>query len=847
MATTVADLLVTLSLETEGFQLAERALNNIARANAVVAKEVGATSAQYDRLVANVQHAVAALEEVGVRSQKISDLASSMSFDEAIASADKLNATIREAETLAGYYKELDAVPGAGIGTAAYDQVAEQIGYTKEELNEYIQSLNEEVVVIGSVIAAHQAQALVAEQVTEAEANLEKQTNSLVRAQSQMEASVGDTNTAVEKSGGALRSSSARMNYYIQALASGNVTQTLIGQSAAMAGQGIQKLQMAMQNASGAGGKLAAAGNAIGTSIRGFLNPTTAAIAVVGVAVTLWMKWKKSNEENKRAIKELSDALLQGQQALDGWVRKTVEVIAANDDLVESLENVGKAGQLIGFISEEDLGVQVKMLEILQAEYDALYEKMEIGPDMRPGRGADPGDVARLNDLEAIIDKEEELLQLHRDAAGDIALRAQAEHALAAQARDTLMVYGNLGEQLEAGMVGTEETRRRIAGLTGDWQLLMSVISAGDSDLRDAFRSMDITGMDSLVDAMTLLGDKYPELKSLVSLLTGELDKQADAARRAADGIQEQADAARAAVDAGFALARSVKRAAEAAGEMNRTGSPEAVFAFAEAMWAVQVAAAANPDALPALTAQLADMYAAGLFTAAQYEQLLGIIAATSPISDAAAGGLGIVSGAVDTVGTGADIAAGQVGSLNEQLGAVNGTIPGTILNINALSNAVVGASNTIAGAAKGSAAAHIPGQPWTGKETGLPNANKIDWGAVFPANRAAWGGSGGGGGGGGGGGATTDGKGLAIDEIKKFFEQVNRAIKAGIQGGVLYSDEGNAVPVGSPYDFIANEGGVNVQTINLRGVWDFADPTAKREIVRQMKEALAQFEKEVA
>ena len=102
MATTVADLLVTLTLETEGFQLAERALNNIARANAVLAKEVGATSAQYDRLVNNVQHAVTALEEVGTRAQRVSDLASTMTFDEAIASAEKLNAAIREAETLAG-------------------------------------------------------------------------------------------------------------------------------------------------------------------------------------------------------------------------------------------------------------------------------------------------------------------------------------------------------------------------------------------------------------------------------------------------------------------------------------------------------------------------------------------------------------------------------------------------------------------------------------------------------------------------------------------------------------------------------------------------------------------------
>jgi len=106
------------------------------------------------------------------------------------------------------------------------------------------------------------------------------------------------------------------------------------------------------------------------------------------------------------------------------------------------------------------------------------------------------------------------------------------------------------------------------------------------------------------------------------------------------------------------------------------------------------------------------------------------------------------------------------------------------------------------------------------------------------------WGLGGSPGGGGGGGGQDRN---LAIEEIRKFIQQVNKAVMAGIRGGIVYSTAGNAIPIGGPGEFISNEGGVNIGTINLRGVWDFADPAAKREIVRQLQEALVQYQKEVA
>ena len=107
---------------------------------------------------------------------------------------------------------------------------------------------------------------------------------------------------------------------------------------------------------------------------------------------------------------------------------------------------------------------------------------------------------------------------------------------------------------------------------------------------------------------------------------------------------------------------------------------------------------------------------------------------------------------------------------------------------------------------------------------------------------------SGGGGGGGGGGGSSAKDEKLAsIEEIKEFFNQVNSAILSGIRGGLVFSTAGNAIPLGGPGQFISSQGGTLIETVNLRGVWDFADPAAKREILRQLREALDELGAEVA
>lgn len=97
-------------------------------------------------------------------------------------------------------------------------------------------------------------------------------------------------------------------------------------------------------------------------------------------------------------------------------------------------------------------------------------------------------------------------------------------------------------------------------------------------------------------------------------------------------------------------------------------------------------------------------------------------------------------------------------------------------------------------------------------------------------------------GGGGGGGGAKL----ATADDIRKFIAEVNRAIVAGIRGGKVFSTAGNAIPL-TEGGFISSQGGSLVENVTIKGVWDFADPAAKREIVRQLREALADLSKEVA
>lgn len=98
------------------------------------------------------------------------------------------------------------------------------------------------------------------------------------------------------------------------------------------------------------------------------------------------------------------------------------------------------------------------------------------------------------------------------------------------------------------------------------------------------------------------------------------------------------------------------------------------------------------------------------------------------------------------------------------------------------------------------------------------------------------------GGGGGGGGGAA----GASIEEIRQLFRNIGQLIKIGVNKGVFFSPAGNTIPLGGPNEFLNTQGGTVIQTLNIRGIWDFADPAAKRQIIKELEEALAGLKSEV-
>lgn len=99
---------------------------------------------------------------------------------------------------------------------------------------------------------------------------------------------------------------------------------------------------------------------------------------------------------------------------------------------------------------------------------------------------------------------------------------------------------------------------------------------------------------------------------------------------------------------------------------------------------------------------------------------------------------------------------------------------------------------------------------------------------------------SGGGGGGGGGGGRANP---LAnLKKVQELFRQINIAIAQGIQQQTGFNVAGSPIPI---KDFITTKGGTTIGTVNIKGVWDFADPAAKRAIIRELEGTLNKLKRE--
>lgn len=102
------------------------------------------------------------------------------------------------------------------------------------------------------------------------------------------------------------------------------------------------------------------------------------------------------------------------------------------------------------------------------------------------------------------------------------------------------------------------------------------------------------------------------------------------------------------------------------------------------------------------------------------------------------------------------------------------------------------------------------------------------------------------GGGGGGGGKSVEDEFAASLEQIRALMRAVNEAIAIGIRGGVRIGTEGNVVPF-EPGTFLNAQGNqLTVDTIVIRGVWDFADPATRRQIVKELEQALRELKDEL-
>lgn len=220
--------------------------------------------------------------------------------------------------------------------------------------------------------------------------------------------------------------------------------------------------------------------------------------------------------------------------------------------------------------------------------------------------------------------------------------------------------------------------------------------------------------------------------------------------------------------------------------------------------------------------------------------------------SEQAAGALNTqLAPGISNVGSVADAVAGQVAGLTGQIQTLQGVAAaGVSFGIGGMPQVL-----RLPGGFQQSVAGPAPGHPGGGggrRPTGTVNRNIMrgernvgdtSWKGQFDPREAAdfFRPPKAPGGGGGGGGNRLAG----IEDIRELFRQINQAILQGIRGGVMFSAAGNSIPAGGINEFLNTKGGTLIQTVNIRGIWDFADPGAKRQIIREMEEAIRNLKRE--
>lgn len=352
------------------------------------------------------------------------------------------------------------------------------------------------------------------------------------------------------------------------------------------------------------------------------------------------------------------------------------------------------------------------------------------------------------------------------------------------------------------------------------------------------------------------------------SLNTGKdafFDFGEQGAAAAVDKVRELRDS----ISGGYGIVGSIRSVAEAWHEMQDDLSPRTAFATIEAMdQAMGLLAEHGTASLDKLSAQFTAALRGGLIDEATFNQLQ---TGLQTIKDAAGPLQEEVKRVEDALGEG-QTAAQNAASAN------NGTLTPSIYGVGDAASVVTGQVNTLTGAVQNlqiaagrgvsinafgittsfgdtstdrfapstrvpsgrgsrpdsSLGFRFPEGPSTHRQPAFDDSLASVFDAFKPPPSP--------GGGGGGGGKSLL---ASIEEIRELFRQINTAILAGIRGGVIFSTAGNAIPAGGVNEFLNTKGGTLISTVNIRGIWDFSDPGAKRQIIRELEEALRDLKRE--
>lgn len=401
-----------------------------------------------------------------------------------------------------------------------------------------------------------------------------------------------------------------------------------------------------------------------------------------------------------------------------------------------------------------------------------------------------------------------------------------------------------------------------------------------DNFIRRIFRGEGSDVLKESIEQTTEETDLFADALKTVDGIVSRFDGTADQAANSLTRMQRAMEQAQGRQGA-FGLIDGVKQLSQAFLNLDKDASPaNAVDALRAYDQVLAQVIEKGPQQLELLRLQAERLFSTGLIDQSEFDALQegfnAIEGVVKPIEDEAArirGRIDDSTNATNNFNGAMQTVEGSAAAVNGQLGAMTGNI-----------NSAIGAAYNLAGAlgsitlqnplglvgfgsgGQGGASFSAPGSvrrqgaDFARQGAGGRGLSSADQALLNSARGSAQdksgqdlrdainnvgkvfdiGATGGGGGGGGGGGA-----GASIEEIRQLFRNIGELIKIGTNNGVFFSTAGNTIPLGGKNEFLNTKGGSLIQTVNIRGIWDFADPAAKRQIMKELEEALAQLKKE--